>query len=123
MSTGSDASSARNAASVSGAEAAAGRSRSQAMPSASHTVLLAPTARAALCARPAERARFFGLETSVATSGMKRSRSLSGDGIVRDAILIAGPTASGKSALALDMAERLNGVVVNTDSMQVYSVL
>lgn len=37
-----------------------------------------------------------------------------------DAVLIAGPTASGKSALALTVAERLGGAVVNTDSMQVY---
>jgi len=36
------------------------------------------------------------------------------------AILIAGPTASGKSALALTLAERLGGVVINADSMQVY---
>lgn len=36
------------------------------------------------------------------------------------AILIAGPTASGKSALALALAEKLNGIVVNADSMQVY---
>src|SRR5882762_216176 len=36
------------------------------------------------------------------------------------AVLIAGPTASGKSALALTVAERIGGVVVNTDSMQVY---
>ena len=36
------------------------------------------------------------------------------------AILIAGPTASGKSALALDLARRLGGVVINADSMQVY---
>lgn len=35
-------------------------------------------------------------------------------------ILIAGPTASGKSALAIALAERLGGVVVNADSMQVY---
>ena len=35
-------------------------------------------------------------------------------------VLIAGPTASGKSALAMRLAERLNGVVVNADSMQVY---
>jgi tRNA dimethylallyltransferase len=35
-------------------------------------------------------------------------------------ILIAGPTASGKSALALALAEKLNGVVINADSMQVY---
>jgi tRNA dimethylallyltransferase len=37
-----------------------------------------------------------------------------------DAVLIAGPTASGKSALAMTIARRLGGVVVNTDSMQVY---
>jgi tRNA dimethylallyltransferase len=36
------------------------------------------------------------------------------------AVLIAGPTASGKSALALALAERLSGVVINADSMQVY---
>ncbi|TIN01359.1 MAG: tRNA (adenosine(37)-N6)-dimethylallyltransferase MiaA [Mesorhizobium sp.] len=42
---------------------------------------------------------------------------------MKNAILIAGPTASGKSALALDVAERKGGVIVNTDSMQGYSVL
>src|SRR6187551_1995374 len=36
------------------------------------------------------------------------------------AVLIAGPTASGKSALALEVAESLGGVIVNADSMQVY---
>jgi tRNA dimethylallyltransferase len=35
-------------------------------------------------------------------------------------ILIAGPTASGKSALALTLAEKLGGTIVNADSMQVY---
>ena len=35
-------------------------------------------------------------------------------------VLIAGPTASGKSALALHLAEQLGGVIVNADSMQVY---
>ncbi|MFL4985146.1 MAG: isopentenyl transferase family protein, partial [Xanthobacteraceae bacterium] len=35
-------------------------------------------------------------------------------------VLIAGPTASGKSALALALAERLGGVVINADAMQVY---
>jgi tRNA dimethylallyltransferase len=35
-------------------------------------------------------------------------------------VLLAGPTASGKSALALSLAERLGGVVINADSMQVY---
>ena len=39
------------------------------------------------------------------------------------AILIAGPTASGKSGLALTLAERLGGVVINADSMQVYRQL
>ena len=36
------------------------------------------------------------------------------------AILIAGPTASGKSALALEFARRRRGAIVNADSMQVY---
>src|SRR5678815_296054 len=36
------------------------------------------------------------------------------------AVLIAGPTASGKSALALHVAQSLGGVIVNADSMQVY---
>jgi tRNA dimethylallyltransferase len=35
-------------------------------------------------------------------------------------VLIAGPTASGKSALALEIAEELGGVIINADSMQVY---
>ena len=37
-----------------------------------------------------------------------------------NAVLIAGPTASGKSALALALARKAGGVVINTDSMQVY---
>ena len=40
-----------------------------------------------------------------------------------DAILITGPTASGKSALALDLARTCDGVVINADSMQVYDTL
>jgi tRNA dimethylallyltransferase len=39
------------------------------------------------------------------------------------AVLIAGPTASGKSALAIEIARRLGGTVVNADSMQVYADL
>ncbi|MFZ2470171.1 MAG: isopentenyl transferase family protein, partial [Parvibaculum sedimenti] len=42
---------------------------------------------------------------------------------VKQAILIAGPTASGKSALALGLAERLGGEIVNADSMQIYREL
>ncbi|MFM1815415.1 MAG: hypothetical protein RLZ98_2110 [Pseudomonadota bacterium] len=41
----------------------------------------------------------------------------------RRTILIAGPTASGKSALALCLARRLGGTVINADSMQVYCEL
>ncbi len=43
--------------------------------------------------------------------------------IGQDAILITGPTASGKSALAVTLAKRHNGVVINADSMQVYDTL
>lgn len=39
------------------------------------------------------------------------------------AVLIAGPTASGKSALAIEIARRTGGTVVNADSMQVYADL
>ncbi|QKC83149.1 tRNA (adenosine(37)-N6)-dimethylallyltransferase MiaA [Mesorhizobium sp. NZP2077] len=56
-------------------------------------------------------------------SGIENSGADAGEGRVKNAILIAGPTASGKSALALDLAERTGGVIVNTDSMQGYSVL
>jgi tRNA dimethylallyltransferase len=35
-------------------------------------------------------------------------------------MLIAGPTASGKSAAALALAERIGGTLINTDSMQIY---
>jgi tRNA dimethylallyltransferase len=38
----------------------------------------------------------------------------------RRALLIAGPTASGKSAVALALAQKLGGTIVNADSMQVY---
>ena len=41
----------------------------------------------------------------------------------KKALLIAGPTASGKSALALALAARFDGVIVNVDSMQVYAEL
>jgi len=35
-------------------------------------------------------------------------------------ILIAGPTASGKSSLAIQLAKKINGEIINADSMQVY---
>jgi tRNA dimethylallyltransferase len=43
--------------------------------------------------------------------------------VTRNTILIAGPTASGKSAVALAVAERLGGTIINADSMQVYREL
>jgi tRNA dimethylallyltransferase len=39
------------------------------------------------------------------------------------AVIVAGPTCSGKSALALGLASRLGGTIVNADSMQVYREL
>lgn len=56
---------------------------------------------------------------SVATRDMGDSAAEA----LKGAVLIAGPTASGKSALALRVARELGGTVVNADSMQVYSVL
>ncbi len=38
-------------------------------------------------------------------------------------VIVTGPTAGGKSVLALDLAEALDGVVINADSMQVYREL
>lgn len=37
-----------------------------------------------------------------------------------DFIMVAGPTASGKSALAMDIAKAIDGVIINGDSMQIY---
>ncbi|MBR0655734.1 tRNA (adenosine(37)-N6)-dimethylallyltransferase MiaA [Plastoroseomonas arctica] len=39
------------------------------------------------------------------------------------ALIVAGPTASGKSALAIEIAQRVGGTVINADSMQVYGDL
>jgi tRNA dimethylallyltransferase len=41
----------------------------------------------------------------------------------KTAVLIAGPTASGKSALAIKLARERDGVIINADSMQVYREL
>src|SRR6266700_5155223 len=56
-----------------------------------------------------------GLQMRVATRDMQ-ANSLD----LSKAVLIAGPTASGKSALALELAQKTGGIVINTDSMQVY---
>lgn len=44
-------------------------------------------------------------------------------GYKKRALLIAGPTASGKSALALEKAAALGGVIINADALQVYAPL
>src|SRR3954447_4312448 len=56
-----------------------------------------------------------GLARSGGTGGLQANSQVEGK-----AVLIAGPTASGKSALALELAEKTGGLVINTDSMQVY---
>src|SRR6187431_2508808 len=56
-----------------------------------------------------------GLQMRVATRDMQANSQMLGK-----AVLIAGPTASGKSALALELAQKTGGVVINADSMQVY---
>ena len=38
-------------------------------------------------------------------------------------ILISGPTASGKSNFAIKVAKKINGEIINADSMQVYKQL
>src|SRR5664279_1516530 len=53
---------------------------------------------------------------SVATRDMQ----VNSPGVNGKAVLIAGPTASGKSALALELAQATGGVIINADSMQVY---
>lgn len=55
---------------------------------------------------------------SVATSDM--GKTVPEQGQKPAAVLIAGPTASGKSALALRLAQAHGGVIINTDSMQMY---
>ena len=44
-------------------------------------------------------------------------------GILSKIILISGPTASGKSSLAVKLAKKINGEIINADSMQVYKQL
>src|SRR5271167_2673843 len=45
------------------------------------------------------------------------------DALTPLALIVAGPTASGKSALAVALAERFRGTVINADAMQVYREL
>ena len=38
-------------------------------------------------------------------------------------VLISGPTASGKSSFAIKLAKKINGEIINADSMQIYKQL
>ena len=67
--------------------------------------------------------RAVGWDMSVAIRDMGQSAAGEARGLVENAILIAGPTASGKSTFAVELARQTGGVIVNADSMQVYSVL
>src|SRR5258708_6295110 len=58
-----------------------------------------------------------GLQISVATRDIFKVNSQTANS---KAVLIAGPTASGKSALALALAQTHDAVIINSDSMQVY---
>jgi len=43
--------------------------------------------------------------------------------LIKAVFVIAGPTATGKSKFSLDLAKKLNGIIINSDSMQVYKNL
>ena len=68
-----------------------------------------------------------------AANGASRSGALKGKGgapsvppffmATQRILVIGGPTASGKSAIAMELARALDGVVINADSMQVYAEL
>ena len=54
---------------------------------------------------------------------MVYSSPMTADQKPRPVLVITGPTASGKSRLALDAAEEFRGTVINADSMQLYGEL
>ncbi|HVY16055.1 MAG TPA: tRNA (adenosine(37)-N6)-dimethylallyltransferase MiaA [Rhodopila sp.] len=61
--------------------------------------------------------------TAADTAGKPKALPEEVPGGLPKGLIIAGPTASGKSALALAVAERFGGVIINADSMQVYREL
>jgi tRNA dimethylallyltransferase len=42
---------------------------------------------------------------------------------MKNIVIIAGPTASGKTALGIETAKRLNGEIISADSMQIYKYM
>src|ERR1700712_5671318 len=63
------------------------------------------------------------MAVSVSTSGATSVATNMTDTTLPSVALIAGPTASGKSALAIALAEKRRGTVINADSAQVYADL
>ena len=53
-------------------------------------------------------------------SGAMENQPSNLDSLLRSAFWIAGPTASGKSQLALKLAEKMGCEIISVDSMQVY---
>ncbi len=51
---------------------------------------------------------------------MQTGRTETHSGARRRLVIVAGPTASGKSALAMELAQRLGGTIINADAMQCY---
>jgi len=70
--------------------------------------------RAAWTEQPRRRSRGFGDAREGSAQGAQRSEQGA------QLVAIVGPTAAGKSALALALARRVDGEVVNADSMQLY---
>lgn len=54
------------------------------------------------------------------TASIRRKRQISN---IRNITIICGPTASGKSALAVALAREENGVIINADALQIYNAL
>ncbi len=61
-----------------------------------------------------------GIFAKLAVVSSQPSTPPSASSVRAPVVAVVGATASGKSSLALDLAERLHGEIVNTDSMQVY---
>ena len=96
-----------------------GNAISQAIPSASQYNPEAETASADASPIFDDKIGFDGWAISVATKGMNEILQLDNN----SSIQIAGPTASGKSALAVKLAQMHDGEIINVDSMQVYDIL
>jgi tRNA dimethylallyltransferase len=60
------------------------------------------------------------VKSSIIKHPLPQRKKLPQDGKKKRVILIAGPTASGKTALSLDIAQAIGGEIISADSMQVY---